>query len=38
MGAVAEAVGVQTALAGAGIFVVLTGILVYFFSPLMRRI
>ena len=38
MGAVAEAVGVQTALAGAGIFVVLTGILVYFFSPPMRRI
>ena len=38
MGAVAEAVGVQTALAGAGIFVVLTGILVYFFSPSMRRI
>ena len=38
MGAVAEAVGVQTALAGAGIFVVLTGILVYLFSPSMRRI
>jgi len=38
MGAVAEAVGVQTALAGAGIFVVITGILVYFFSPSMRRI
>ena len=38
MGAVAEAVGVQTALAGAGIFVVVTGILVYFFSPPMRRI
>ena len=38
MGAVAEAVGVQTALAGAGIFVVLTGIFVYLFSPSMRRI
>ena len=38
MGAVGEAVGVQTALAGAGIFVVLTGIAVYLFSPSMRRI
>ena len=38
MGAVAEAVGVQTALAGAGIIVVITGIVVYLFSPSMRRI
>ncbi len=38
MGAVGEAVGVQTALAGAGIIVVITGIVVYLFSPSMRRI
>ena len=38
MGAVGEAVGVQTALAGAGIIVVITGIAAYLFSPSMRRI
>jgi MFS family permease len=38
MGAVGEAVGVQTALAGAGIVVVITGILVFLLSPSMRRI
>ena len=38
MGAVGEAVGVQTALGGAGIIVVITGIAVYLFSPSLRRI
>lgn len=38
MGAVGEAVGVQTALAGGGIIVVITGIAAYLFSPSMRRI
>jgi len=38
MGAAAEVVGVQTALAGAGIIVVITGITLYVFSPSMRRI
>ena len=37
-GAVGEAVGVQIALAGAGIVVVITGILVFLLSPSMRRI
>lgn len=38
LGAVGEAVGVQIALAGAGIVVVITGILVFLLSPSMRRI
>lgn len=38
MGAVGEAFGVQATLAGAGIIVIATGILVFLFSPLIRKI
>jgi MFS family permease len=38
MGAVGEAVGVQATLAGAGIIVIATGVLVLLFSPLIRKI